>query len=120
MKKKTLVLGASLKPNRYSNIAINRLVSNNQPTVAIGLREGTVNGVTIEKEQVEFKHIDTVTLYLGAKHQPEYYEYIVSLNPKRVIFNPGTENPEFYKILKANNIEVDLACTLVMLATNQY
>ena len=118
MKKKTLVLGASLKPNRYSNIAINRLVSNNQPTVAIGLREGTVNGVTIEKEQVDFK--DTVTLYLGAKHQPEYYEYIVSLNPKRVIFNPGTENPEFYKILKANNIEVDLACTLVMLATNQY
>ena len=120
MKKKTLVLGASLKPNRYSNIAINRLVSNNQPTVAIGLREGTVNGVTIEKEQVAFKDIDTVTLYLGAKHQPEYYEYIVSLNPKRVIFNPGTENPEFYKILKANNIEVDLACTLVMLATNQY
>lgn len=120
MKKKTLVLGASLKPNRYSNIAINRLVSNNQPTVAIGLREGTVNGVTIEKEQVDFKDIDTVTLYLGAKHQPEYYKYIVSLNPKRVIFNPGTENPEFYKILKANNIEVDLACTLVMLATNQY
>lgn len=120
MKKKTLVLGASLKPNRYSNIAINRLVSNNQPTVAIGLREGTVNGVTIKKEQVNFKDIDTVTLYLGAKHQPEYYEYIVSLNPKRVIFNPGTENPEFYKILKANNIEVDLACTLVMLATNQY
>lgn len=120
MKKKTLVLGASLKPNRYSNIAINRLVSNNQSTVAIGLREGTVNGVTIEKKQVDFKDIDTVTLYLGAKHQPEYYEYIVSLNPKRVIFNPGTENPEFYKILKANNIEVDLACTLVMLATNQY
>jgi hypothetical protein len=120
MKKKTLVLGASLKPNRYANVAIQRLVSNNQPTVAIGLRSGTVDGVEIQTEQIDFEDVHTVTLYLGAKHQAAHYDYIVALNPKRVIFNPGTENPEFYKILKKNNIEIDLACTLVMLATNQY
>jgi len=59
-------------------------------------------------------------LYINAKVQPDYYDYIVSLHPRRVIFNPGTENPEFYPILKANNISYEVACTLVMLATNQF
>jgi len=120
MEKKTLVLGASLKPSRYSNIAIKRLVSYKQPTVALGLRKGEVDGVKIETEKVPFSDIDTVTLYLGPPRQEEYYDYIVSLNPVRVIFNPGTENPEFYQILRNNNIEVEIACTLVMLGTNQY
>jgi len=118
--KKTLVLGASLKPSRYSNLAINRLVDNNHPVEAVGLREGEVAGIEITTEKENFENIDTVTLYLNAKRQVEYYDYIVSLKPNRVIFNPGTENPEFYEILKNNNIEVDIACTLVLLASNQY
>lgn len=118
--KKTLVLGASLKPSRYSNLAINRLINNDHPVEAIGLRKGEVAGVSISTEKEEFDSIDTVTLYLNPKRQEEYYNYIVSLKPKRVIFNPGTENPEFYKILKENNIESEVACTLVLLGTNQY
>lgn len=92
----------------------------NQPTVAIGLRKGEVEGVKIETEKIPFQDIDTVTLYLGPPRQEEYYDYIVSLDPKRVIFNPGTENQEFYEILRKNNIEVEVACTLIMLGTNQY
>jgi len=118
--KKTLVIGASLNPARYSNMAINRLIDNRHPVVAVGLREGTVAGVEISKEKEPFKEVDTVTLYLNPKRQVDYYDYIVSLNPKRVIFNPGTENSEFYDILKKNAIECEVACTLVLLSINQY
>jgi len=118
--KKTLVLGASLNPGRYSNLAINRLVSYGHTVEAVGLKKGIVAGVEISTEKEQFKDIDTVTLYLNPKRQEEYYGYIVSLKPKRVIFNPGTENPEFYDILKKNNIEIEIACTLVLLGTNQY
>ncbi|UPS91747.1 MULTISPECIES: CoA-binding protein [unclassified Bizionia] len=120
MSKKTLVVGASLKPNRYSNIAINRLVNNQHEVVAFGLRGGTVAGVEIDTELKSYSDIDTVTLYLNPQRQVEYYDYIISLNPKRVIFNPGTENPEFYKRLDTANIESEVACTLVLLSTNQY
>ncbi|MCL6217584.1 CoA-binding protein [Zunongwangia pacifica] len=120
MKKKTLVIGASTNPVRYSNMAIKKLVNKQQPVVALGLREGEVEGIKIEKEKIIFSDIDTVTLYVGPKNQPEYYEYLVALHPNRVIFNPGTENPELYRILKQNNIEFQNACTLVMLGTNQY
>lgn len=120
MKKKTLVLGASLKPTRYSNLAINRLVKHGQPTVALGLRKGNVNGVEIKTEKFPFEDIDTVTLYLNAKRQQEYYDYIISLNPERVIFNPGTENPELYDLLDKNGIQYENACTLVMLSSHQY
>jgi len=120
MKKKTLVLGASLNPSRYSNLAIERLVRTKQPTVAVGLREGIVNGVTINSGMVEFEDIDTITLYLNAKRQEAYYDYIIDLQPKRVIFNPGTENPELYKLLREHGIKFENACTLVMLSTNQY
>ncbi|MCT8340091.1 CoA-binding protein [Flavobacteriaceae bacterium TK19130] len=118
--KTTLVLGASLKPNRYSNIAINRLVKNNVPVKAVGLRKGVVAGVDIATEKESFENIHTVTLYLNPKRQEEYYSYIVSLQPERVIFNPGTENQEFYPKLRQENIEVEVACTLVLLASNQY
>lgn len=120
MKKKTLVLGASLNPSRYSNMAINRLVGNEQPVEAVGLRSGNVAGIEIFTDKEPFKDIHTVTLYLNPKRQEEYFDYIVSLNPKRVIFNPGTENPILFKILRENDIQSEVACTLVLLGTNQY
>jgi len=118
--KKTLVVGASLNPNRYSNIAIKRLTEKGLETVAIGLREGKIFNVVIDTERKDFKEINTVTLYLNPKRQEEYYNYIIGLKPKRVIFNPGTENLEFIKLLNKNNIESEIACTLVLLSTNQY
>lgn len=120
MSKKTLVLGASLKSNRYSNYAIQRLVENTVETVAFGLRPGEVFGVNIDTELLPYKNVHTVTLYLNATRQKEYYDYIIALKPKRVIFNPGTENPELYKMLKQHNIDFEVACTLVLLTTNQY
>jgi len=118
--KKTLVLGASLKPIRYSYMAIKRLVQKEQPVVAIGLKEGSVAGIAIQTGKPHFEAIDTITLYINAQRQPDYYDYLVGLQPKRVIFNPGTENPEFYKILEAAGIEAESACTLVLLSTNSY
>ena len=120
MSKKTLVLGASLKEARYSNMAIQSLRRNKVETLAIGLRKGSVTDVQIDTDQPDYKNVNTVTLYLNPKRQEPYYDYILSLKPARVIFNPGTENPEFYKMLEANNIEVEVACTLVMLNTRQY
>ena len=120
MSKKTLVIGASLKEERYSNRAIQKLRAHQIETVAIGLRNGIVADVNIDIEKIQYDNIDTVTLYLNPKSQEQNYNYIVSLNPKRVIFNPGTENFEFIKMLKENNIESEIACTLVLLGTNQY
>lgn len=120
MSKKTLVFGASLKPNRYSNYAIQRLVANKHEVAAFGMKSGEVSGVVIDTKLVDYNDIDTVTLYLNPNRQEAYYDYIISLKPKRVIFNPGTENPKFYKLLQDNNIEFEVACTLVLLSTNQY
>lgn len=120
IKKKTLVLGASLKPMRYSFMAINRLIQKQQPVVAIGLKSGEIAGVQIDTGMPAYQDIDTVTLYLNAQRQQGYYDYLIGLKPKRVIFNPGTENPEFYKLLEKAEIEVDVACTLVLLGTNRY
>ena len=120
MKKRTLVLGASLKPNRYSNYAIQRLVANKFEVLAFGLEKGTVLGIQIDTELLPYKDLHTVTIYLNSKRQKDYYDYIIALKPERVIFNPGTENPEFYKVLKENEIPFEAACTLVLLATNQY
>ncbi len=117
---KTLVLGASLKEDRYSNKAVRKLVANDIETVAFGMRKGEVAGVTIETERKVFEGIHTVTLYLNPKRQEEYYDYILSLKPKRVIFNPGTENEVFYKILKEKGIQYEVACTLVLLSINAY
>ena len=120
MNKKTLVIGASLNPSRYSNVAIKRLVGAKHETVAFGLRPGEVAGVSIDIELKQYEDIDTVTLYLNPKRQQQYYDYIVSLKPKRVVFNPGTENPEFYMLLKEHEIDFEEACTLVLISTNQY
>jgi predicted CoA-binding protein len=92
--KKTLVLGASSNPHRYSYIAINRLRNYNHPTVAIGRRKGKVSDIEIDMEKKPVEDIDTITLYLNAANQKQYYDYILSLKPKRIIFNPGAENDE--------------------------
>ncbi|TDE29449.1 MULTISPECIES: CoA-binding protein [Flavobacterium] len=118
--KKTLVLGASTKPARYSFLAIEKLVYKGHSVLAIGQNAGEVAGIKIQTKAIPLKNIDTVTLYLNPLRQRDYYNYIVEAQPKRVIFNPGTENPEFYQLLKLNDIKVEIACTLVMLATNQY
>src|SRR5690606_40918814 len=102
MKKKTLVLGASMNPSRYSNIAIKRLMSHQQPTVAVGLRKGEVSGVIITNVEEDFDGIDTVTLYLNPQRQQQYYDYILSLKHNRVIFNHGTENTEIFDQLRYN------------------
>lgn len=118
--KKTLVLGATTRPDRYAYKAIHSLVSHGHSVLAIGVDKGEVAGVTIQTKALPLKNIDTVTLYLNPIRQRDYYNYIIETKPKRVLFNPGTENPEFYQLLRSNNIEVEVACTLVLLATNQY
>lgn len=118
--KKTLVLGASIKPQRYSNMAMMALVEKGHSVVAIGHDYGEVAGVKIHKKAIPLKNIDTITLYLNPRNQREYYNYIIEVHPKRVIFNPGTENPEFYQLLELNNIKFEVACTLVLLSTNQF
>lgn len=117
---KTLVFGASSNPGRYSNLAIRRLVENNMETTAFGIRGGTVSGVQIKDNLDDFQNIDTITLYINPERQKEYYQKIVDLKPRRVIFNPGTENPEFYKMLENAGIQVEVACTLVLLTTGQF
>ncbi|BCY27288.1 CoA-binding protein [Flavobacterium okayamense] len=117
---KTLVLGATTNKERYSYKAIHNLIGKSHQVVAIGSKKGMALDVQIETEKIPYHGIDTVTLYLNPQHQREYYDYIISLQPRRVIFNPGTENPEFYTLLKENGIEYEVACTLVLLATNQY
>ena len=118
--KKTLVLGASTKPDRYAFKAVTMLVDKGHSVLALGQNAGEVAGVKIQTKAIPLKNIDTVTLYLNPTRQRDYYNYIVEAKPKRVIFNPGTENPEFYSILEKNNIQYEVACTLVLLATNQY
>ena len=118
--KKTLVMGASTEPSRYSYKAVKMLQRFGHPVVALGKKEDNLDGVKIEKGQVSFDDVDTVTLYLNPMNQKQYYDYIVGLKPKRVIFNPGTENPELYRLLKENNIDIEVGCTLVMLSINQY
>lgn len=120
MKKKTLVLGASDNPSRYSYLAVQRLRNHGHPVVAVGRKNTKVADVLIETEQLKFENIDTVTLYLNPLHQQEYYDYIFSLNPKRIIFNPGAENDELAEMAKQKGIQPVEACTLVMLSTNQY
>jgi predicted CoA-binding protein len=118
--KKTLVLGASDNPSRYSYLAIQRLRSHGHPVVAIGRKHTHVGDVEISKEKKPETGIDTVTLYMNPTHQKEYYDYILSLNPKRLIFNPGAENDELVALAAAKGIRSYDACTLVMLSTNQY
>ena len=118
--KKTLVLGASENPQRYSYLAVQRLLSHDHPVIAIGKQAGRVHGIDILKEKKMENDIDTVTLYLNPMNQKNYYDYILELNPKRIIFNPGTENQEFESMAEKKGIKVMEACTLVLLSTGQY
>jgi uncharacterized protein len=118
--KKTLVLGASDNPSRYSYLAIQRLRSHGHPVVAVGRKLTKVADVVIEAEKKDFEQVDTVTIYLNPQHQQEYYKYILSLNPSRIIFNPGAENDELAALAQQKGIKTIEACTLVMLSTNQY
>jgi hypothetical protein len=119
-KKKTLVLGASSNPARYSYLAVQRLRAHDHPVVAVGKRVGHVADIDITTDHLPEPDVDTVTLYLNPKNQIEYYDYIMGLKPKRIIFNPGTENEDLIKKAKDNNIQPVIACTLVMLSTGQY
>ena len=118
--KKTVVLGASQNPSRYSYLAVQELQERDHPVIAIGKRPGKVGAINIEIDHLPVEGVDTVTLYLNPMNQREYYDYILSLSPKRIIFNPGTVNEELMKQAKDNGIEPVVACTLVMLSTGQY
>ncbi|SOD20564.1 CoA-binding protein [Pedobacter xixiisoli] len=118
--KKTLIIGASPDANRYSYKAAHMLTGRGHEIVNVGIKKGAVAGVEIEKPQAIYNDIDTITLYIGPPTQPVYFDYIVATKPKRVIFNPGTENIELQRVLDANNIEYTEACTLVLLSIGQY
>jgi predicted CoA-binding protein len=118
--KKTLVLGASDNPSRYSFMAIQRLRAHGHPVKAVGRKHSIVADVPIETENLLFEGIDTITMYLSPANQEQYYDYILSLSPRRIIFNPGADNPELKKLARQRGIETMDACTLVMLSTQQY
>lgn len=118
--KNTLIIGASSNPERYSYKAMKMLLEHKHPVQAIGSKEEQIFGYPIHKAHVPFKDIDTVTLYINPHIQEDYYDYIISLRPKRVIFNPGTENQIFQKKLDLQQISWIEACTLVLLSTGQY
>lgn len=118
--KRTLVVGASEKQERYSNKAIRMLTERDIPVVAHGNRAGNVEGIPILTDFSTITDIHTVTLYLSAKNQEAFYEPIIALAPKRVIFNPGTANPVFENLLVEQGIAVEHACTLVLLSTGMY
>ncbi|MCX6266670.1 MAG: CoA-binding protein [Bacteroidetes bacterium] len=120
MKKKTLVLGASTNPERFSFMAVRKLKYGNFPVVAVGLREGEISGVRIETDFPRFEEIHTVTIDIGAKNLTGYYDYILGLKPKRVIFNPGTESPALAELLTSAGVEVVHGCTLIMISNNLY
>ena len=120
MNKKTIVLGASSNPERYSYLAVNRLVAHGHDVVAVGRRKGQINTTEIITDHPHVEDVDTITLYLNAQNQKQYYDYIISLHPKRIIFNPGAENNELAELASRHGIQPIEACTLVMLATNQY
>lgn len=117
---KTLVIGASLNEERYSNKAIKMLREYEHEVVAFGLKSGFVEDVAIDTKLKPYEKIDTVTLYVNPSRQLDFYDYIISLKPRRVIFNPGTENPIFQQMLRNEGIDYEEACTLVMLKTKQF
>ena len=120
--KKTVVIGATPNPNRYAYLAVNDLLNNGHEVVPVGIKSGTVKELEIldlrKKPQID--DVDTITLYIGPQNQPEWYDYLLSLNPNRIIFNPGTENTELRSRADQLGIETDYACTLVMLAVGTY
>lgn len=117
---KTLVIGASPNPDRYSFKAVTQLTVHGHETIGIGVKEGMIGNLSILKGKPEIENIHTVTMYVGPDRQAEYYDYILGLKPNRIIMNPGTENPELAQLAEEKGIQVIEACTLVLLATDQY
>ena len=117
---RTVVLGASPNPARYSFMAVRQLLRHGFTPIPLGLRAGEIDGVEILTGTPALKNIDTVTLYVGPDRQPDLYEYILGLNPRRLIFNPGTENPELLQLAREKGIDTSQACSLVLLSTGQY
>lgn len=122
MTKKTVIIGASPNPARYAFMATRMLNEYKHPAVPLGIKAGAIDGIPIEdiRKKPAIPDVDTVTLYLNPDNQKEWYDYILSLNPKRIIFNPGTENPELEKKASEKGIETTEACTLVLLRSNQF
>lgn len=118
--KKTLVLGATTNSSRYAFKAIHALTEAGHPVVPVGVKKGSIGDLEIIRDKEIQDAIDTVTLYVGPQNQDEWIPYIIDTKPQRVIFNPGTENPVMMKELDDNNIAYEEACTLVLLASNQY
>lgn len=118
--KPTIVIGASPNTDRYSYKATMSLQNHKHTVYPIGIKKGIINGLTIINDKPIIENIDTITLYIGPDNQPEWYDYILSIKPKRIIFNPGTENSELIKLANDNGIETEIACTLVLLSINQY
>jgi predicted CoA-binding protein len=120
--KKTVIIGASTNSSRYAYLAAGMFAERDLSFVPVGIKTGILfgNDILNIKQKPEIKDVDTVTLYLGPQNQTEWYDYIISLKPKRIIFNPGTENPVFEKLANDNGIETLEACTLVLLSTGQY
>lgn len=117
---KTLVIGASENPSRYSNMAMEQLKKYGHYVVALGLRNGKAHGIEIQQGKPHYAEIETITLYINPTNQKAWYDYILQTQPKRIIFNPGTENAELEKLATEKGIETIEGCTLVMLRTNQY
>jgi uncharacterized protein len=120
--KKTVVVGASPNQSRYAHLAATMLGEYKHDTVLLGIQKGEIAGNKILniRERPAIENVDTITLYIGPYRQPEWYDYLLSLKPKRIIFNPGTENDEFGNIAEQQGVEVLEACTLVMLRSGQY
>lgn len=118
--KKTLILGATNNPGRYAYLAAHRLTAAGHPIVNIGIKRGEVAGEPIQPSGDALTDVHTITLYIGPQRQPGYYDYIIATNPQRIIFNPGTENPELMALAKQHGIDTLQACTLVLLSTGQY
>ena len=121
-KKYTLILGASPNPKRYGNMAALKLYYAGKPFIPVGIKSGQIAGKNIEELSAlkKYDNIDTITLYLSPKNQIPYEDYILSIKPRRIIFNPGTENPKLMNSAQNKGIKVLKACTLVMLASNTY
>jgi len=120
IKKPTLILGASLNEMRYSNRAIKKLLEFNIEVLAVGKNKGETHGIKIQNEFPLDVEINTLSIYLNASHQHQYIDSILNLSPNRVIFNPGSENPDLFKFLFSKGIFCENSCTLVLLSTNQY
>jgi len=121
-KKKTVVVGASPNPSRYAYRASHMLSEYGHDIVPLSIKRGSVAGEEIKdlRQRPHISDIDTLTLYIGPQHHNQWMEYLLELSPRRIIFNPGTENPDFIAQAEAKGIEVVEGCTLVMLQSGVY